>query len=46
VVNIFKFFPGLSPIKDLVVITSKEDYLNHKDEVVELTSIRNGNSIK
>ena len=44
-VNIFKFFPGLSPIKDLVVITSKQDYLNHKDEVVELTSIRNGNPI-
>ena len=44
-VNIFRFFPGLSPIKDLVVITSKEDYLNNKDEITALTSIRNGNPI-
>ena len=42
-VNIFNFFPGLSPIKDLVVILDEEDYLNNKDKLEGLTSIRNGN---
>ena len=44
-VNIFNFFPGLSPIKDLVVILDEEDYLNNKDKLEGLTSIRNGNPI-
>ena len=26
-VNIMKYFPDLSPVDDLAVITSKEDYL-------------------
>ena len=44
-VNIFTFFPGLSPIKDLVVITDELDYQKNKDKVTDLTSIRNGNPI-
>ena len=44
-VNIFKFFPGLSPIKDLVIITDEKDYLKNKDKITDLTSIRNGNPI-
>ena len=42
-VNILKYFPGLSPVEDLVVITSKEDYLKNKENIKDLTSIRNGN---
>ena len=42
-VNILKYFPGLSPVDDLAVITSKEDYLKNKDKLKDLTSIRNGN---
>ena len=44
-VNIFKFFPDLSPVKDLVVILDEEDYLKNKNKVSHLTSIRNGNPI-
>ncbi|MBR4177911.1 MAG: hypothetical protein IKR57_01015 [Bacilli bacterium] len=44
-VNILTFFPGLSPIDDLVVITDEEDYLNNKDKIENLTSVRNGNPI-
>ena len=29
-VNIMKFFPGLSPIDDLAVVVSEEDYLENK----------------
>ena len=42
-VNIMKYFPDLSPVDDLVVITDKEDYLKNKDSISHLTSIRNGN---
>ena len=42
-VNIMKYFPDLSPVDDLAVITSKEDYLKNKDKLIDLTSIRNGN---
>ena len=45
-VNIHKFFPGLSPVDDLVVILDKEDYIKNKDKISNLTSIRNGNPIK
>ena len=44
-VNIFKFFPGLSPIDDLVVVLNEKDYLENKDKISDLTSIRNGNPI-
>lgn len=44
-VNIFKFFPDLSPVKELVVILDEEDYLKNKNKVSNLTSIRNGNPI-
>ena len=40
-VNILKFFPGLSPIDNLVVA----DYMKNKDKLDGLTSIRNGNPI-
>lgn len=43
--NIMKYFPGLSPVDSLAVVTSKEDYLNNKDNLKSLTSIRNGNPI-
>lgn len=29
--NLLYFFPKLSPIKDLVIVETKEDYLNNKD---------------
>ena len=29
--NLLYFFPNLSPIKDLVIVESVEDYLNNKD---------------
>ena len=29
--NLFYFFPQLSPIRDLTIIESKEDYLNNKE---------------
>lgn len=44
-VNIFRFFPDLSPVKDLAVILDEEDYLKNKNKVAHLTSIRNGNPI-
>ena len=44
-VNIMKYFPDLSPVDDLVVITDKEDYLKNKEYLTNLTSIRNGNPI-
>lgn len=43
-INIMKYFPGLSPVEDLAVVTSKDDYLKNADELKDLTSIRNGNS--
>jgi len=45
-VNIMKFFPDLSPIDDLTVISDEEDYIKNKDKLVNLTSIRNGNPIR
>lgn len=44
-INIMKFFPNLSPIDDLVVILDEKDYLNNKENIINLTSIRNGNPI-
>lgn len=44
-VNIMKYFPGLSPVDDLVVIKDKNDYMKNKDKLDGLTSIRNGNPI-
>ena len=44
-VNIMKFFPGLSPIDDLAIVVNEEDYLKNKDKISNLTSIRNGNPI-
>ncbi len=44
-VNILKYFPGLSPIDDLAVVLDKEDYLKNKDKLTNLTSVRNGNPI-
>ena len=29
--NLLYFFPELSPIKDLTIVESEEDYLNNKD---------------
>lgn len=43
--NIMKYFPGLSPIDDLVIINDEKDYLENKDKIAHLTSIRNGNPI-
>ena len=44
-INIIKFFPGLSPIDDLVIVLDEEDYIKNKDKIANLTSIRNGNPI-
>ena len=43
--NIQIYFPGLSPVDDLAIITDAEDYEKHKEELKELTHIRNGNPI-
>ena len=42
-VNIMKYFPGLSPIDKMVIIKDKEDFLKNQDKIKTLTSIRNGN---
>jgi hypothetical protein len=44
-VNIMKYFPGLSPVDDLAIILDKDDYDNNKDKLINLTSVRNGNPI-
>lgn len=44
-INIMKFFPGLSPIDDLAIILDEEDYVKNKEKLNNLTSIRNGNPI-
>ena len=44
-VNIMKFFPGLSPVDDLAVILDEEDYLKNKNKLSNLINIRNGNPI-
>lgn len=44
-VNILKYFPGLSPIDDMAIVLDKEDYLKNKDKLTNLTSVRNGNPI-
>ena len=44
-VNLIKYFPDLSPIDDLAIITSIEDYEENKDKLSNLTNIRNGNPI-
>lgn len=44
-VNIMTYFPGLSPVDDLVIILDEKDYLLNKDQLVHLTSVRNGNPI-
>ena len=44
-VNIMKFFPGLSPVDDLVVILDEDDFEKNKDKFDESYNIRNGNPI-
>ena len=44
-INIMKYFPGLSPVDELAVVTSEKDYLENKEVLENLTSIRNGNPI-
>ena len=44
-VNIMRFFPGLSPVDDLAVILDENDYENNKDKIANLENIRNGNPI-
>jgi len=45
-VNIMKYFPGLSPVDDLAVVLDSDDYLKNRDFLSSLTSIRNGNPIQ
>ena len=44
-VNIMRFFPGLSPVNNLVVILDEKDYENNKNKLEGLDNIRNGNPI-
>ena len=44
-VNIMRFFPGLSPVKDLVVILDVKDFENNIDKLDGLDNIRNGNPV-
>jgi len=45
-VNIMKYFPGLSPVDKMVIIKDKEDFLKNQEQIRELTHIRNGNPIQ
>lgn len=40
-INLLKYFPDLSPVKDLVVVTSIEDFLNNYDYCSSFTCERN-----
>ena len=44
-VNIMRFFPGLSPVDDLAVILDENDFEKNKDKLNGLDNIRNGNPI-
>ena len=44
-VNIMRFFPGLSPVNNLVVILAEKDYEKNIDKLNGLDNIRNGNPI-
>lgn len=44
-VNIMRFFPGLSPVKDLAVVLDEKDYENNINKLDGLDNIRNGNPI-
>lgn len=44
-VNIMRFFPGLSPVDDLAVIVDEDDFEKNKDKIEQLENIRNGNPI-
>ena len=44
-VNIMRFFPGLSPVNNLVVILDEKDYEKNIDKLNGLDNIRNGNPI-
>ena len=44
-INIMKFFPGLSPVDDLAIILNEDDYIKNKEKVSHLTNLRNGNPI-
>ena len=44
-INIMRFFPGLSPVDDLVVILDENDYEKNKEKLEGLDNIRNGNPI-
>ena len=44
-INIMNYFPGLSPIDDLVIILDENDYLENKEKISHLTSVRNGNPV-
>lgn len=45
-VNIMKYFPGLSPVDEMVILKDKEDFFKNQDTIKNLTSIRNGNPIR
>ena len=44
-VNLMKYFPGLSPVKKLVVILDEDDYFKNIDKIEGINVIRNGNPI-
>ena len=44
-INIMKFFPGLSPVDDMVVVVDEEDFLKNEDKLDGLDNIRNGNPV-
>lgn len=44
-VNLMKYFPDLSPIDELVVITDEDDYFKNIDKLEGIDIIRNGNPI-
>ena len=44
-VNLIKYFPGLSPVKKLVVILDEDDYLKNIGKIEGINIIRNGNPV-
>ena len=44
-INIMRFFPGLSPVDDMVVVVDEEDFLKNEEKLDGLDNIRNGNPV-
>ncbi len=39
-INLLRFFPEVSPVRDLIIILNEEDYFDNLDKIVHLNNIR------